>query len=296
MLFRKYNLPISLLALVLTLTLAFFAAGCAPEAAPVTKPEEEPAGEVEILGYITLSTTTSTYDSGLLDFINPIFTAQSGIEVRIVSLGTGAALESGQRGDADVLLVHDRATELKLVEEGYFVDRFDVMYNDFVIVGPADDPAGVLAAANADEAFNLIALGKHPFASRGDDSGTNRKELRLWAAAGIDPKDADWYFSIGQGMGDTLRFTNEKLGYTVVDRGTFIALRNGLALTIVLEGDPVLFNQYGVMVVNPELHPHVKYDLAMEYVEFLMSDEGQNLITSYQIDGETLFFPGFGLE
>jgi len=265
-----------MLAFLLVLIL-IFSFGCAQ------KPQEEAAPEEK---FIVLATTTSTYDSGLLDYLNPIFTEKTGIEVRVVSQGTGAALETGARGDADVLLVHDRASELKLVEEGKFVDRFDVMYNDFVLVGPEADPAG---------AKNAAANGA-PFVSRGDDSGTHRMELRLWTAAEIDPAEEEWYFSIGQGMGDTLNMANEKLGYALTDRGTYVAMKSNLEIGIVFEGDAVLFNQYGVMAVNPAEHEQVKYELAKQYIDFLMSEEGQELISAYQVNGETLFFPGYGLE
>ncbi|HSW35667.1 MAG TPA: substrate-binding domain-containing protein, partial [Candidatus Limnocylindrales bacterium] len=175
----------------------FFMAGCIGKTVPgVTSPETADNA-------ILLATGTSVYDSGLLEFLNQVFTAQTGIEVRVASQGTGAALESGRRGDVDVVLVHDRITELILVEAGYFVDRYDVIYNDFILVGPASDPAGVRNAVDVFDAFNLIARSEYPFISRGDDSGANRKELRLWAGVGINPKNADWYFSIGQGMGDT---------------------------------------------------------------------------------------------
>ncbi|MGM0689852.1 MAG: substrate-binding domain-containing protein [Bacillota bacterium] len=285
------------LTLVAFLLVAF---GCAEEAVPVEEPEEideETPEEVELIDdFIILATTTSTYDSGLLDFLNPIFTERTGLEVQVVSQGTGAALETGVRGDADVLLVHDRASELRLVEEGAFVDRYDVMFNDFIIVGPTEDPAGLMAVSSVVDAFNLIADTGSTFISRGDDSGTHRMELRLWESAGIDPAGQDWYRSIGQGMGDTLNMANEELAYTMTDRGTYVAMMDNLELVIVLEGDPVLFNQYGVMAVNPDKHPHVKYDYALMYIEFLMSDEGQELINSYQVNGETLFFPGFGLE
>lgn len=285
------------LTLVAFLLVAF---GCAEEAVPVEEPEEideETPEEAELIDdFITLATTTSTYDSGLLDFLNPIFTERTGLEVQVVSQGTGAALETGVRGDADVLLVHDRASELRLVEEGAFVDRYDVMFNDFIIVGPTEDPAGLMAVSSVVDAFNLIADTGSTFISRGDDSGTHRMELRLWESAGIDPAGQDWYRSIGQGMGDTLNMANEELAYTMTDRGTYVAMMDNLELVIVLEGDPVLFNQYGVMAVNPDKHPHVKYDYALMYIEFLMSDEGQELINSYQVNGETLFFPGFGLE
>lgn len=281
-------------------------AGCAEEAAPVPEEVEEVVEEEKVVeeepeeelidDFITLATTTSTYDSGLLDFLNPIFTEETGIEVQVVSQGTGAALETGARGDADVLLVHDRVSELQLVEDGAFVDRYDVMYNDFIIVGPGEDPAGVMEVDLVVDGLTLIAESEETFVSRGDDSGTHRMEMRLWEDAGLDPEGEGWYQAIGQGMGDTLTMANEQLGYAMTDRGTYVSMRDGLDLVIVLEGDPVLFNQYGVMAVNPDEHPHVKYDYALMYIEFLMSDEGQELIGSYQVNGETLFFPGYGLE
>ncbi len=253
--------------------------------------------EVELIDdFIILATTTSTYDSGLLDYINPIFKERTGLEVQVVSQGTGAALESGSRGDVDVLLVHDRVSELQLVAEGDFVDRYDVMYNDFIIVGPETDPAGVTAITSVVNALTLVYEAGEPFISRGDDSGTHRMEERLWASTDLNPDGQDWYNSIGQGMGDTLNMANEVMGYAMTDRGTYVAMGNNLDLIIVLEGDPVLFNQYGVMAVNPDEHPHVKYDYAMVYLEFLMSDAGQDLINSYQVNGETLFFPGYGLK
>lgn len=300
--FNKQSVLFKLFILLALIPVLFFIAGCADEPAPAPEPEEEEEAvdetpEAELIDdFIILATTTSTYDSGLLDFLNPIFTEQTGLEVQVVSQGTGAALETGARGDADVLLVHDRASELRMVEEGSFVNRFDVMYNDFIIVGPEEDPAGVMGVDSVVEAYNLIADGGHTFISRGDDSGTHRMELRLWESAGIDPEGQGWYRSIGQGMGDTLNMASEELAYAMTDRGTYVAMLGSLDLVIVLEGDPVLFNQYGVMAVNPDEHPHVKYDYAMMYIEFLMSDEGQELINSYQVNGETLFFPGFGLE
>ncbi len=278
------------------LLLLVIAAGCTGPAVTDGLPETEEPAQGKTTGSIILATTTSTYDSGLLDFLNPVFTMQTGIEVHIVSQGTGAALETGSRGDADLLLVHDRASELKLVGEGVFVDRYDVMYNDFIIVGPAEDPAGVLKAAGAAEALRSIFDNGSIFVSRGDDSGTHRMELRIWNSAGVDPKGQLWYTAVGQGMGDTLNIANESLGYTLTDRGTYAAIKKKLDLVTVLEGDPVLYNQYGVMAVNPDLHPHVKYDLALLYINFLMSEEGQNLIAAYQVNGETLFFPGYGLE
>lgn len=267
----------------------FMIGGCAGDSEPVDEP-----GLID--DFITLATTTSTYDSGLLDFLNPIFTDQTGIEVQVISQGTGAALETGARGDADLLLVHDRASELKRVEDGAFVDRYDVMYNDFIIVGPEADPAGIAAATSVVNALTLIYEAALPFISRGDDSGTHRMEQRLWASADLNPTGQDWYYSIGQGMGETLNMANELLGYALTDRGTYVATVDNMDLVIILEDDPLLFNQYGVMAVNPAEQPHVKYDYTMIYIKFVMSAEGQDIINSYQVNGETLFFPGYGLE
>jgi tungstate transport system substrate-binding protein len=244
--------------------------------------------------YILLATTTSTYDSGLLDYVIPVFTADTGIEVRVLSRGTGQALELGQRGDADVLLVHDRASELKLVDEGYFTDRHDVMYNDFIILGPPADPAAISGMDSAVEALAAIARGGYPFISRGDDSGTHRLEQRLWAQAGIIP-EGSLYYSVGQGMGDTLRVANEKEAYTISDRGTYLSLKKSLDLVVVLEGDPPLLNQYGVMAVNPDRHPHVKHQSALQFIEFMTSEKGLELIASFTIEGEPLFFPGLAV-
>ncbi len=298
--FKNLN-PLLLVCFILVLSMALIAGGCAE--GPAAEPEEEETVEEvdepkkELIDdSITLATTTSTYDSGLLDFLNPIFTEQTGLEIEVISQGTGAALETGKRGDADVLLVHDRASELELVEEGYFVDRYDVMYNDFILVGPEYDPAGVKDEDAVIDGLIMIAGSESIFVSRGDDSGTHRMEERLWEDAGIDPAGKDWYLSIGQGMGDTLNMTNELLGYTLTDRGTYVSMMENLELVIVLEGDPVLINQYGVMAVNPNEHPHVKYDYTVMYIEFLMSDEGRELINYYQVSNETLFFPGYGLE
>lgn len=281
----RNDLRICLFTLSIIIILQLMVTGCAPGGLPDSKTK-----------FILLATTTSTYDSGLLDFINPIFTEQTGIEVRVVPQGTGAALEAGRRGDADVLLVHDRVSEIKLVDQGYFVNRYDVMYNDFIILGPTEDPAGVAQVNSAPEAFSRIAAGQHPFVSRGDDSGTHRMELSLWEIAGVDLETGDWYLSIGQGMGETLRVAHQLMGYTLTDRGTYLASKSNLGLSIVLTGDPLLFNQYGAMAVNPEKHSHVKYDYALKYIEFLMSDKGQSLIEAYQFSGENLFYPGLGGE
>ena len=285
--FDKRNLKLLGLLMALVLAAGLLAVGCAPK-------EEEPGGEAG--GEIILATTTSTYDSGLLDYLHPIFKEKTGIEVKVISQGTGQALETGKNGDADVLLVHDRQAELQLVEEGFFVDRHDVMYNDFIIVGPEADPSGVKEAGSALEALQKIAAGETEFVSRGDDSGTHRLEMRLWEAAGVAPEDQAWYVSAGSGMGDTLRMAHEKEAYCIADRGTYVSLKKDLDLVLLFDGDPALFNQYGVMAVNPEKHPHVKYDLAKKYIEFLTSQEGQELIAGFKKEGETLFFPGLGLE
>ncbi|MBE0466088.1 MAG: substrate-binding domain-containing protein [Candidatus Desulforudis sp.] len=239
---------------------------------------------------LTLATTTSTYDSGLLDEVLPVFEEKYGYKVHVVSVGTGAALETGRRGDCDVLLVHAKEQELALVEEGHFVDRYDVMYNDFVVVGPEADPAGVASVQDVKAAFAKIAEEETVFVSRGDDSGTHKAELKIWEKAGIQPQ-GDWYHSVGQGMGDTLRMAGEMRGYALTDRGTWIAMRDSLDLEVVLEGDPVLFNQYGVMAVNPDNHPHIDYDGAGKFIDFFISDEGQELIAGFKKHGEQLFVP-----
>jgi len=257
--------------------------------------KQEKEGKAAVDEFIILATTTSTYDSGLLEVLIPPFTEKYGIEVRVVSQGTGQALETGKRGDADVLLVHDRSSELKLVEEGYFIDREDVMYNDFIIVGPPADPAGVKSIDTARAAFAAIAAGEHTFVSRGDDSGTHRKELSIWENARIDAS-GNWYMAVGRSMGETLRMASEMGGYTLTDRATYLTLKDSLELEILLEGDPLLFNQYGIMAVNPKKHPHVKYQSAKKLIDFLMSPQGQELIASFQIGEEALFFPGKGDE
>ncbi|MDO9573501.1 MAG: substrate-binding domain-containing protein [Candidatus Contubernalis sp.] len=245
--------------------------------------------------FILLATTTSTYDSGLLDDMLPAFEEKYGIEVRVLPKGTGQALELGRGGDVDVLLVHDRSSELKMVEEGFFVDRSDVMYNDFIIVGPASDPAGIKGINEAKEALKAIARGNHIFVSRGDNSGTHSMEVSLWEAAGISDCGRG-YKSVGQGMGDTLRMADEQEGYTLTDRATYIALKEALEMDILLEGDSALFNQYGIMAVNPDKHSHIKYESALKLIDFFMSEEGQKMIADYKLQEEVLFFPGMGLE
>jgi tungstate transport system substrate-binding protein len=243
-------------------------------------------------GFITLSSTTSTEDSGLFGHILPLFRAASGLDVHVVAVGTGQALAIGMRGDADALLVHDRAGEDKFVAEGYGIDRRDVMYNDFVIVGPKSDPAGIRALKDARAAFGRIAAGGAVFASRGDDSGTNRMELRRWKSAGIEPdKRGGWYRDLGQGMGPTLNVAAALDAYTLTDRATWANFKNRQNLEILTEGDAALFNPYGSILVNPAKWPHVKAAPARTWHEWLTSKPGLDAITSYRIGGEQLFFP-----
>jgi len=242
--------------------------------------------------FITLSSTTSTQDSGLFGHILPIFTAASGITVHVVAVGTGQALAIGARGDADALLVHDRAGEDKFVADGFGIDRRDVMYNDFIMVGPSGDPAHIRGLKDAREALKRIAQSAAAFASRGDDSGTNRMELRLWKSAGFQPDPhSGWYRDLGQGMGATLNIAAAMNAYTLTDRATWANFKNRRGLEILTEGDPALFNPYGSILVNPAKWPQVKYQDAKTWHEWLTSRTGLDAITSYRINGEELFFP-----
>jgi tungstate transport system substrate-binding protein len=242
---------------------------------------------------ITVASTTSTEQSGLFGYILPKFKEKTGIEVRVIAQGTGQALKTGERGDADVVFVHDPASEKKFVEAGYGVERIEVMYNDYVVVGPKSDPAGIKDTKDVEAAFKKIADAKAPFASRGDDSGTNKAELRLWKAAGIDVKKASggWYRETGSGMGPTLNTAAGMNAYTLTDRGTWLSFKNRRDLVIVVEGDEKLFNQYGVILVNPEKHPHVKKAEGQAFIDWLVSPEGQKAIADYKVNGEQLFFP-----
>ena len=242
---------------------------------------------------IRCTSTTSTQNSGLFDYLLPIFEKRTGIKVDVVAVGTGAAIEIGKRGDADVVMVHAKDQELKAVEEGWFVDRHDFMYNDFVIIGPANDPLTIKGMKSA-EAFKKIATKGGPFVSRGDKSGTHSKELKIWKNAGVDPKGQKWYLEVGQGMAKTQRIANEKRAYTLTDRGTWLASQDKekLAMEIVVQGDPILFNQYGVMAVNPEKHKQVKYKEAKQFINWLISPEGQKAIGDFKDKrGNQLFTP-----
>src|SRR5208283_3781174 len=252
------------------------------------------AGSAFAATEIICSSTTSTENSGLFAYILPLFEKKTGIKVKVVARGTGAAIEMGKRGDADVAFVHAKEQELKAVEEGYFVNRHDVMYNDFVIIGPTNDPLKIKDLKSVTEAFKKIATDGGPFVSRGDKSGTNIEESAVWKAAGLDPKGQKWYLESGQGMEKTQRIANEKRAYTLTDRGTWLATKDNdrLDMVILLEGDPDLFNQYGVMAVNPQKYKHVKYSEAMTFINWLVSKEGQQAIAAYKDkNGNALFIP-----
>jgi len=243
---------------------------------------------------IKMASTTSTQNSGLFDYLLPIFEKKTNIKVDVVAVGTGAAIEIGKRGDADVVFVHAKEQELKAVEEGFFVNRHDVMYNDFVVIGPTNDPAKIKGMRSSIDAFKKIAESGSSFVSRGDKSGTNTKELSLWKKTGIEPAGKKWYLEVGQGMEKTQRVADEKRAYTLTDRGTWLATKDKdkLDMVVVLEGDPTLFNQYGVMAVNPEKAKTVKYKEAMVFVDWIISKEGQDVVGSFKDkNGNALFIP-----
>jgi len=243
--------------------------------------------------FITVASTTSTEQSGLFKHLLPVFEKKTGVQVRVVALGTGQALDMGRRGDADVVFVHARPLEEKFLAEGFGVKRQDVMYNDFVLIGPKSDPAKVAGGKDALEAFRRIRSAQAPFVSRGDRSGTHFAELEIWKAAGIDiAKDkGPWYRDTGQGMGPALNTASGMNAYILADRGTWLSFKNRGDLGILVEGDKRLFNQYGIMLVNPAKHPSVKKELGQAFIDWVVSPEGQNTIASYKINGEQLFFP-----
>ena len=242
--------------------------------------------------FITVASTTSTEQSGLFKHLLPEAKKALGFDVRVVAVGTGQALDMGRRGDADVVFVHDKVAEEKFLAEGFGVKRYEVMYNDFVIVGPKSDPAG---AKGRDVVGGLkkIADSKSPFASRADKSGTHAAELRYWKMAGIDQPKGDWYRETGSGMGPTLNTASGMNAYALADRGTWLSFKNRGDLVILVEGDVKLFNQYGVMLVNPARHPHVKKEMGQKFIDWVISPAGQAAIAAYKIDGEQLFFPNY---
>ena len=244
-------------------------------------------------GFILVQSTTSTQNSGLFDHILPKFTQITGIEVRVVAVCTGQAIKNARNGDGDVVLVHSKADEEKFVADGWGLKRHDVMYNDFAIVGPASDPAGIAGLKDADQALKKIAEVEAPFASRGDNSGTHKAELRLWKKTKVDPTKAsgDWYLETGSGMGATLNTAVGKHAYTLTDRGTWLGFANKRNFKVLVEGDPQLFNQYGVTLVNPAKHPRVRTEKGQAFVDWLTGVEGQKAISNFKIDGQQLFTP-----
>lgn len=239
---------------------------------------------------LRMSTTTSTENSGLLKVLLPPFEKSCDCKVDVIAVGTGKALKLGETGDVDVVFVHARELEEKFVADGFGVNRKDVMYNDFVIIGPKNDPAGIKQSKDAADAFSKIASKNAIFISRGDESGTHQKEKEMWKGAGITPKGS-WYVEAGQGMGEVINMATERQGYTLTDRGTYIAYKKKSDLVLLYEGDKALFNPYGVIAVNPKKHPHVKYDLVMKFIDFLTTREGQEIIANFKVNGEQLFFP-----
>jgi tungstate transport system substrate-binding protein len=264
----------------LFLSAALAAALCSPAAAQADQS-------------IVVASTTSTQDSGLFGYLLPIFKQATGITVKVIAQGTGQALDTARRGDADVAFVHARPAEEKFVAEGAGVKRYPVMYNDFVLIGPKNDPAGIKGSKDILAAFKTVAAKQAPFVSRGDRSGTNQAELQLWKEAGIDIATAKgpWYRDIGQGMGAALNTASAMNAYVLSDRGTWISFKNRGDLAILVEGDKKLFNQYGVILVNPQKHPSVKAELGQAFIDWLISPAGQNAIAGYKIDGQQLFFP-----
>jgi len=276
------KLIIILSLILLCCTVPLFSEGAREQADTSVSAPENPR--------IKLATTTSTDNSGLLGYLLPVFAEDTGYAVDVIAVGTGAALKHGENGDVDVVLVHARAKEDDFVDAGFGVNRKDVMHNDFVLIGPENDPAGIGNAESAAEALRMIAESQNNFVSRGDNSGTHFKEQELWSAASISPQ-GEWYKEAGQGMGAVITMTNNMLGYTLADRGTFISMRDDIDLVVLFEGDPVLFNPYGIIAVNPGRYDTVNYDGAMALIDWFISDKAQNLIADFKKGGDQLFYP-----
>jgi len=250
-------------------------------------------GDVMAQARLRMSTTTSTENSGLLGVLLPPFEKANNVKVDVISVGTGKSIKLGENGDVDVVFVHARPLEDKFVADGFGVDRKDVMYNDYIIIGPKEDPAKVKEAKSAAEAFKKIAEAKADFISRGDESGTHQKEKEVWKAVGIKP-EGKWYMEAGQGMGQVIQMAFDKKGYTLADRGTYLSYAGKENVPILLEGDKILFNPYGVIAVNPKKYPNVQYDLAKKFIDYVTGPEGQKIIADYKIGGQQLFFPNAG--
>lgn len=290
----KKNAKRTLVILLSILMVLSVFAGCAKPAeseVPVEPVQETPKPENNVL---LMSTTTSTESSGLLDFILPVFKEETGIEVKVVAVGTGKALQMGVDGEADVLLVHAKADEEKFVQEGHGLERFDVFYNDFVLLGSVSDPAGIKANAGNDivKALSLIEEQQAKFVSRGDDSGTHKMELKLWKEAGVEPM-GEWYLSAGKGMGEVIQMADEVEGYTLSDRATYLSMRDKIELQIVTEGEPRLHNQYGVIAVNPNKNDKINHEAAQIFVDWIRAPKTQNLIGEFGKEkfGQSLFIP-----
>ena len=247
-------------------------------------------GQYDKVDHIKLATTTSTENSGLLAELIPVFEEKNHAQVDVIAVGTGKAIAHGENGDVDLILVHARSREDAFVNDGYGVNRRDVMHNDFILIGPSSDPAGIKSAATAADAMKAIADSASTFVSRGDDSGTHTKERSLWKSAGLTPSGG-WYKEAGQGMGAVLTMSNELQAYTMTDRGTWLAMKDKLDMEILFEGDPILFNPYGVIAVDPAKHSHVNYEGAMAFITFLTGAEGQAIIADFKKNGEQLFYP-----
>ena len=248
------------------------------------------AGAAQSAQPLRLATTTSTENSGLLDYLLPAFEKRSGVSVHVIAVGTGKALRIARAGDVDVVMVHARPAEQRFVADGHGVDRREFMYNDFVVVGPRDDPAKIASTDSVADALQRVTASGSRFVSRGDDSGTHKKELALWETAGVKP-GGNWYLESGLGMGEVLQMASELDAYTLTDRGTWLAYRGRLELALLLQGDPPLFNPYGIIAVNPERHPHVDYAGATALIAWLASTQGQEMIARYTVDGQVLFHP-----
>ncbi len=248
--------------------------------------------------FITLVSTTSTENSGLLDYLIPKFRDRTGIDVRVVAVGTGRALKLGEMGDADMILVHHRASEENFISNGFGVERREIMYNDFVIAGPPEDPVNIRGEHETIRALTLIYEHKLPFVSRGDDSGTHKKEMELWALTGVDVSQysGNWYYETGAGMGATLNIANGMRAYVLTDRSTWLSFKNRNGLDLLFENDPPLHNQYSIILVNPERHPHIKFEEAELFANWLASSEGQQVIAEFTLNGQQLFFPNAQLQ
>jgi len=277
---KEINMKKSILLLLL----------CALTLFPALAGGQQEVGTAAEPSRIKMATTTSTENSGLLAELLPAFTAKTNIAIDVIAVGTGKAIAHGENGDVDLIFVHARSREDAFVEAGYGVNRRDVMHNDFVILGPESDPAGIKGMATAAEALKSISTAEADFVSRGDDSGTHTKEKALWAAAEVAPT-GKWYKEAGQGMGAVITMANDMAGYTMTDRGTYLAMKDSIDLEVLVEGDAILFNPYGVIAINPETHGHVDFDGAMAFINFVTSQEGQSIIAGFKKNGEQLFYP-----